>query len=345
MARRKKAEEALEITFAKPGDEADIAMLIAALAEYEKAPQENKSTPEKVRAQLFEGKAGAEVLMARIGSVTVGFALFFPNFSTWLCKPGMYLEDLFVLPEYRKGGVGRALLQRLAQICVERDYGRFEWSCLEWNELAKGVYRKLGAVPLEEWRTWRMTEDKIQELAEGRPTPAEALELELETEEVVQVEPETQEELDEVIVYTDGGCRPNPGIGAWAAVLQCKGKLKEFVGGETETTNNRMEMLAAINALESLRRRCRVVMTTDSEYLKNGITKWIHGWKKKNWRKKDGEPVLNADLWKRLDVLMKKHDVKWDWVRGHAGDVMNERCDELCTQEIDRLTALKRAQN
>ncbi|CAN5215813.1 ribonuclease HI [soil metagenome] len=143
-------------------------------------------------------------------------------------------------------------------------------------------------------------------------------------------------ELPHVIVFTDGGCRPNPGIGAWAAILMSGDKCKELVGGELETTNNRMEMLAAINALEALKKPCRVEFHTDSEYVKNGITSWIHNWKKKNWRTKTG-PVKNVDLWQRLDTAIAKHDVKWHWVKGHSGHEHNERCDVLCGEEMDRM--------
>lgn len=325
----KKLPETLEIDFAKPGDEQAIADLIAALADYEKAPGDNFSTPEKVREQVFGPRPAAEVLMARIDGQVVGFALFYQNFSTWVCRPGMYLEDLFVLPAHRGAGVAKALLTRLAAICVERNYGRFEWSCLEWNELAKGFYRRIGAKPMEEWRTWRMTGQAIEDLAKLAPLPPRKA-----TRKPKEPKPEPVGEA--VIIYTDGGCRPNPGIGAWAAVMISGEKVKELVGGEPMTTNNRMEMLAAISALEALRRPCRVELHTDSEYLRNGINSWIHGWKKKNWVKKDGKPVLNVDLWKRLDEAMSRHTVEWKWVRGHAGEKYNERCDELCTQEIER---------
>lgn len=347
----KKLPETLEIEFAKPGDEEAIASLIAALAEYEKAPKDNLSTPEKVRKQLFGPKPAAEVLMARLDGKVVGFALFFQNFSTWLCRPGMFLEDLFVLPEARGSGVAKALLSRLAAICLERDYGRFEWSCLEWNELAKGFYRRIGAKPMEEWRTWRMSGDTIRELAElaplAPPVPKKPPVKKITATTKTTVAPrgtkgvsvaEDEEKSDEkVLIYTDGGCRPNPGMGAWAALLISGEKVKELVGGEAVTTNNRMEMLAAISALEALKRPCKVELHTDSEYLKNGINNWIHGWKKKNWIKKDGKPVLNVDLWKRLDEAIRRHEVEWKWVRGHAGQQHNERCDVLCTMEIDRM--------
>ena len=334
---KKKREEKLEITFAQPGDEEDIANLIAALAEYEKAPEENKSTPATVREQIFGEHPSAEVLMARIGGKAVGFALFFPSFSTWLCRPGMYLEDLFVYPEFRGRGIARTLLERLAAICVERNYGALRVELPGMERTREGFLpparrapprgngacgasraKASGTLPARKWSRRRSRRKHCPPLLSRR-----------------------QRDNGEVVVYTDGGCRPNPGVGAWAAVLKYRGKYKELSGGDMETTNNRMEMLAAINALESLRRRCKVVIHTDSQYLKNGITTWIHGWKKKNWRKKDGEPVLNAELWRRLDDLMGKHDVRWSWVRGHAGNEMNERCDSLCSAEIDRLWKLK----
>ncbi|MBI1292006.1 ribonuclease HI [bacterium] len=141
-----------------------------------------------------------------------------------------------------------------------------------------------------------------------------------------------------VTIYTDGGCRPNPGTGAWAAILIHGEHRKELVGGERETTNNRMEMLGAIKALESLKKPCDVDFHTDSAYLRNGITSWIHGWKRNGWKTKDG-PVKNKDLWQQLDQLMGVHKVNWTWVKGHADNPLNNRCDELCTLEIDRLEA------
>ncbi len=140
----------------------------------------------------------------------------------------------------------------------------------------------------------------------------------------------------DVIVYTDGACEPNPGPGGWAAILSYKGRVKEISGGERNTTNNRMEMTAAIRALESLKRPCRVVLHTDSEYLKKGMTEWMPGWKRRGWKRKGGE-IKNADLWQRLDALAQEHHVAWQWVRGHAGDPNNERCDELATAEIAKL--------
>jgi len=146
----------------------------------------------------------------------------------------------------------------------------------------------------------------------------------------------------QVTVYTDGGCRPNPGTGAWAAILQSGDHEREFVGGEYDTTNNRMELLAAINALEALKKPCDVIMVTDSQYVKNGITTWLPGWRARNWQRKTGE-VKNLDLWKRLDVATKRHQIEWRWTKGHANDELNERADQLCGAEIDRLDAAKKA--
>ena len=141
-------------------------------------------------------------------------------------------------------------------------------------------------------------------------------------------------------IFTDGACRGNPGPGGWGALLRYGGKNgeeKELYGGEAETTNNRMELMAAIQALESLTRRCEVQLTTDSEYVKNGITQWIINWKKRGWRTASKKPVKNADLWQRLDKVAGQHDVSWHWVRGHTGHPENERADELANRGIDEL--------
>ena len=132
-----------------------------------------------------------------------------------------------------------------------------------------------------------------------------------------------------VIIYTDGACSGNPGPGGWGAILQFAGKEKELFGGEKHTTNNRMELMGAIAALESLTRSCSVILYTDSQYVQKGIKDWIHGWKKRGWKKADGKPVINADLWQRLELVAKSHKVDWQWVRGHSGDPMNERADAL----------------
>jgi ribonuclease HI len=132
-----------------------------------------------------------------------------------------------------------------------------------------------------------------------------------------------------VVVYTDGACSGNPGPGGWGAILTWGDKCKELSGGEATTTNNRMELMAAISALEALTRPSRVELHTDSVYLKDGITKWIHGWKKNGWRTADKKPVKNAELWRRLDEAQRVHDIDWRWVKGHAGHAENERADEL----------------
>jgi ribonuclease HI len=134
-----------------------------------------------------------------------------------------------------------------------------------------------------------------------------------------------------VEVWTDGGSKPNPGPGGWAAILRFRGVEKELSGAEPATTNNRMELTAAAAALEALKRPCRVVLHTDSEYVKNGITRWHTGWVRKNWRSSSGDPVKNMDLWQRLLAAAAQHKIEWRWVRGHAGDVMNERADALAT--------------
>jgi ribonuclease HI len=132
-----------------------------------------------------------------------------------------------------------------------------------------------------------------------------------------------------VVIYTDGACSGNPGPGGWGAILLYGGHRKELKGGEAETTNNRMELMAAIQALGALKKPSRVELHTDSEYLKNGITGWIHGWKKNGWRTADKKPVRNAELWQQLDEASRSHQIDWRWVRGHAGEPENERADEL----------------
>ncbi len=138
---------------------------------------------------------------------------------------------------------------------------------------------------------------------------------------------------DKVVqVWTDGGCKPNPGPGGWAAILTFRDVIKELSGTEPVTTNNRMELTAAAEALESLKRPCHVVIHTDSQYLKNGITRWIAGWVRKGWRGSVGDPVANIDLWKRILAAAEIHRVEWKWVRGHDGNDMNERADRLATE-------------
>ena len=142
---------------------------------------------------------------------------------------------------------------------------------------------------------------------------------------------------DIVEIWTDGGCRPNPGPGGWGVVLKFKDIFRELSGAEADTTNNRMELTAAAEALSALKRPCKVVLHTDSEYLKNGITRWHTGWVRKNWRNAAGDPVKNMDLWRRILDAAKPHDVEWVWVRGHSGNVMNERADVLATEARERL--------
>lgn len=135
-----------------------------------------------------------------------------------------------------------------------------------------------------------------------------------------------------VEVWTDGGCKPNPGPGGWAAILKFRTVVKELSGAEAVTTNNRMELTAAAEALEALKRPVHVIVHTDSQYVKNGITRWMTGWVRKNWRNAEGDPVANIDLWQRILTAQKAHRVDWLWVRGHAGNDMNERADHLATE-------------
>jgi ribonuclease HI len=135
-----------------------------------------------------------------------------------------------------------------------------------------------------------------------------------------------------IVIYTDGACSGNPGPGGWGVVLISGRHRKELKGGEPVTTNNRMELLAAITALEALKRPSTVELHTDSAYLRNGISDWIHGWKAKGWRTADKKPVKNAELWQRLDAARARHDINWRWVKGHAGDPENERADELARE-------------
>ena len=143
--------------------------------------------------------------------------------------------------------------------------------------------------------------------------------------------------LKEVIIHTDGGCSGNPGIGGWAAVLRYGEKLKEVSGGEIATTNNRMELRAAIEALQALKEACAVTLFTDSEYLRNGITAWIHSWRRSGWRTKEKKPVKNADLWQQLDAEVRRHKIDWKWLKGHAGHADNERCDVLAGEQMSAI--------
>ena len=140
-----------------------------------------------------------------------------------------------------------------------------------------------------------------------------------------------------VYIYTDGACRGNPGPGGWGVVLRYGSNEKEMYGGEPETTNNRMELMAAIRGLETLTKPCRVVLTTDSRYVMDGITSWMANWKKRGWKTASKQPVKNVDLWQRLDAAAQPHTIDWQWVKGHSGHPENERADALANRGIDEL--------
>ncbi|MEE8054899.1 MAG: ribonuclease HI [Gammaproteobacteria bacterium] len=140
-----------------------------------------------------------------------------------------------------------------------------------------------------------------------------------------------------VEIFTDGACRGNPGPGGWGVLLRYNRKEKKLYGGEPDTTNNRMELLAAIKGLEALKRPCAVRLTTDSQYVKNGLTEWLPNWKQRGWKTAAKKPVKNADLWQRLEAAVDRHDVEWRWVRGHSGHAENEIVDQLANQGIDEL--------
>ena len=146
--------------------------------------------------------------------------------------------------------------------------------------------------------------------------------------------------MNKVVIYTDGACKGNPGPGGWGALLRAAdGAEKELCGGELETTNNRMEMMAVIEALSALKRPCHVVLHVDSQYVLKGMTEWLHGWKAKGWRTAAKQPVKNVDLWQRLDALVhqSEHRIEWQWVKGHAGDPGNERADALANRGVGQL--------
>ncbi len=138
--------------------------------------------------------------------------------------------------------------------------------------------------------------------------------------------------MSKIVIWTDGACSGNPGPGGWGAILTWDGHEKDLCGGEQLTTNNRMELTAAIMALEALKRPCEIDLHTDSQYVKGGVTGWIHGWKRNGWKTSDKKPVKNVDLWQQLDAAAQRHQVTWHWVKGHAGHEMNERADELARQ-------------
>ena len=145
--------------------------------------------------------------------------------------------------------------------------------------------------------------------------------------------------MSEVEIFTDGACRGNPGPGGWAALLRSQGVEKMLSGAEPETTNNQMELMAAIQGLEALKRTSSVALTTDSQYVRQGITQWIHGWKRNGWKTSQKQPVKNKELWQRLDAAVESHDVQWHWVKGHSGHEENERVDQAANDAIDVMQA------
>ena len=140
--------------------------------------------------------------------------------------------------------------------------------------------------------------------------------------------------MDKVEIFTDGACKGNPGTGGWGALLICDGREKELFGGERNTTNNRMELLAVIEALKALKKPCEVIVHTDSQYVQKGISEWIHGWKARGWKTAAKAPVKNADLWQALDAAQAQHQMDWRWIKGHAGHVGNERADQLANRGV-----------
>lgn len=143
--------------------------------------------------------------------------------------------------------------------------------------------------------------------------------------------------MDKVVIHTDGACRGNPGPGGWGAILASGGHEKELYGAETKTTNNRMELMAAIMALESLKRPCDVTLATDSVYLKKGMTEWLRNWKRRDWKTSDKKPVKNKDLWQRLEKAVERHRLRWQWIKGHSGHPENERADQLANRAVDEM--------
>lgn len=148
--------------------------------------------------------------------------------------------------------------------------------------------------------------------------------------------------MSQVIIHTDGACKGNPGPGGWGALLQFGGREKELWGGEPLTTNNRMELMAAIMALEALTRPCKVELHTDSTYVMKGISEWIRGWKARGWKTADKKPVKNDDLWKRLDAARARHEVQWRWVKGHSDHALNDRADALANRGVEEILAARR---
>jgi ribonuclease HI/GNAT superfamily N-acetyltransferase len=312
---------------AVPDDCDAISMMIHELADYERAPEKCFATPDKVRERLFGKTRSAEALIVEVEGKPAAHAIFFHNFSTWECAPGLYLEDVYVRPAYRRLGIGNRLLRNLAALAVKRGCKRFEWVVLDWNKLARDFYESIGAVAQTDWIIYRMEGERLAAFA------AEAKPLDEAKPTATQMKPSGT-----FVIYTDGGSDPNPGLGAWAAAIRSGNDYREISGSEQETTNNRMELTAAIKALELVPEGAAVEMHTDSQYLKNGITSWIAGWKRKGWRTTTG-PVKNQDLWERLDAVNAARNVKWTWVRGHDGDEMNERVDALCTEARKKAAA------
>jgi len=332
---------------ARPDDVALIAKMVMELAIYEQAPEQCHATPEKLHAQLFGPNPPARAMIAEINGVVAGYSIYFFNFSTWEAAPGLYLEDVYVRPAWRRRGVASLFLRRLAQIAVERGCKRLEWMCLDWNKPARDFYEGLGAQAKTDWVLYRTEGDALARLAHTQP-PAPAPHVEARSVPEPYSNQETDigtlrqplDALKTVTIHTDGGAEPNPGIGGWAAILRFGDKVREISGSEPESTNNRMELMAAIKALETLREPCVVHIHTDSAYVKNGITKWIHAWKKAGWKRgkgKDASEVKNIDLWQRLDAAAARHEMHWRWVKGHAGNADNERADELCAEAIAKL--------
>ncbi len=327
---------------ARPDDIPVIVKMIHELAVYERAPEQCHATDAGLHRELFGPEPHVKGLVAEVDGALVGYALYFHNFSTWECAPGLYLEDVYVRPTARRKGLGKLFLQRLARIADENGCKRFEWQVLDWNTSARDFYHSLGAQAMVEWVPYRLEEDGIRKLAEGtvsspeKPRTTGQPYSDDDTEKGTLRQPLDQRKT--VTVHTDGGADPNPGTGAWAAVLRFDNKTRELFGGEHDTTNNRMEMTAAIRALEALKDPCVIHIHTDSQYLRNGITEWIKNWKRNNWRR-GKDPVKNVDLWQSLDTLCEFHEVEWHWVKGHAGNVDNERADQICTETIAKLKA------
>ena len=151
--------------------------------------------------------------------------------------------------------------------------------------------------------------------------------------------------MKKITIYTDGACKGNPGPGGWGVLLEYNGSKKTLHGGEPQTTNNRMEMMAAISALETLREACEITLFTDSKYVMQGLTEWLPGWKARGWRTASKQPVKNQDLWERLDAAVQRHKIDWQWVKGHAGNPGNEMADQLANEGIEKMLAAQATEN